>query len=128
VIYATSRRMTDGQSFRMHRFIYGITDPEIIIDHADGNGLNNRRSNLRIATHSQNQANKRKDTKNKRSSIYKGVHFNTFTECWESAIYKDNKRIYLGRFDNQHEAALAYNRAALTFFGEFSRLNSVAQL
>jgi len=64
--YVTSNR----RKFRLHRIIMGITDPKIMIDHKDRNGLNNTRENLRIATNSQNQMNKISTS----SSGYMGVH------------------------------------------------------
>jgi hypothetical protein len=91
------------------------------IDHIDGNGLNNQRSNLRFATHQQNQMNrgKLKGT----SSKYKGVSLDKRSNKWNSYIKKDQKVIYLGLYYDEVEAAKAYDQKAIELFGEFARLN-----
>src|SRR2546429_607790 len=93
-----------------------------VIDHSDGNPLNNLRSNLRIATTSQNNANIGKLGKGK-TSLYKGTHFNKATQLWRSSIVINNQWNHLGYFDIEIEAAIAYNHAAKKYFGEFAYLN-----
>lgn len=93
------------------------------VDHINGNGLDNRRSNLRICTRQQNLANSIKHKKI--SSIYKGVYWYKNYEKWHSSICFNYKRINLGYFNNEIEAAQAYNKAAQLYFGEFARLNDV---
>jgi hypothetical protein len=107
----------------MHRLILG-TPPGIRTDHADGNGLNNTRTNLRIATASQNVANKRKWLK-PTSSQFKGVGWNKGK--WRAYLQCDGRFIHLGLFDTEHDAALAYNSAALQLFGEFAKLNTFSK-
>jgi hypothetical protein len=112
------------KTIRIHRVILGVTDPKVIIDHINGNKLDNRVQNLRIATTSQNGMN-RKKTKLKTSSIYKGVSKCSDRNKWASMIKANGKRINLGRFNTESEAAEAYNKAALTYFGEFAKINEI---
>lgn len=90
-------------------------------DHKNRNILDNRRSNLRVASNMQNQANR---LKTKRStSGYKGVSWFKHLGKWRADIQKDGKLRYLGHFSDKVEAAKAYDRAALELFGEFALLN-----
>lgn len=105
----------------MHRFIiFGDSDSELEIDHRDGNRLNNCRSNLRIATRSQNGAN-RGITRNN-STGYKGVTYEKqrcLVKKWRAVI----KGITIGRFGTAEEAAHAYDSRANELFGEFAKTN-----
>lgn len=100
------------------------------VDHLDNNGLNNRRSNLRLATPSQNHANKPKQRGNY-SSKYKGVCFDKSRNKWHSSVNCRNKfpnepwrkKINLGRFATEIEAAQAYDKKAKEIWGEFAQLN-----
>ena len=92
-------------------------------DHIDGNGLNNTRENLRIVTSCQNNRNRKKIPG--RSSKYKGVSFEKDRNKWRSIIINNYQKIDLGRFDNEVDAAKAYNKAAIELFGEFARLNDL---
>ena len=103
----------------MHSLITGWP----LVDHRDHNGLNNRRSNLRPADASQNQANKR-GTLNS-SSIYKGVHWHSARRKWRAEICFRGVRRHLGSFEREDEAALAYNAAATETFGAYAYLNEV---
>lgn len=110
----------------MHRFILGLTDPKIIVDHINRNGIDNTRRNLRLATSSQNCMNKKCAYIKNRSSQYKGVtkrKNKTTSDSFESYIYKNNARIGLGSYKTEIEAASAYDQAALKYHGEFARLN-----
>jgi hypothetical protein len=89
------------------------------VDHINGNGLDNRDENLRLATNSQNQMNSRK--RSGTSSRYKGVSLQR--KRWRAQIKLDGKLIYLGMFDTEEQAAMAYDYAAIELFGEFSRIN-----
>ncbi len=105
----------------IHRLILGIDDKNQFIDHVDGNGLNNQRSNLRLASAHENNRNTRK-MKNC-SSKYKGVSWLPKFEKWKVDIYINGKNKGLGLFKNEEEAARAYDRMAKIHFGEFAWLN-----
>jgi hypothetical protein len=107
-----------GKRIRMHRLILGAQEG-VLVDHKDGDGLNNTRANLRLSTHVTNGQNRRPDKGKK----FKGAFYNR-TECkWESRIQVNKKRIRLGYFKSQEEALRAYDEAAKRFFGEFAWLN-----
>lgn len=105
---------------RMHNFITGAP----FVDHADGDSLNNTRKNLRPCTPAQNNWN-RSNNKKPNSSKYKGVSFDKKSKKFAASIHLNNKKIHLGFFKNEADAALAYNSEALKLFGKFSKLNEV---
>lgn len=96
------------------------------IDHNDKNPSNNRIENLRAATQSENQQNI--DLKSNNKSGYKGVYFHKATSKYASQLRKNGKCIHLGLFLCPKEAALAYNEAAVKYFGEFARLNKIDEM
>ena len=100
-----------------------IMEPKkgLVVDHKNGDKLDNRRDNLRIATHWQNSCNKPK--RQNTLSRFNGVTLDKRCGRWEGQIYCNGKRIRLGRFDSEIEAARAYDAAARTYHGEFARLN-----
>lgn len=109
----------------MHRLIVDAK-PNQIVDHIDGDGLNNRRSNLRIVSHAQNQQN-RKVFANRNG--FKGVHAATSTSTpWRATITHHGKTIALGHFAEKWQAALAYDIAALKINGEHAAPNFPAEL
>ncbi len=94
------------------------------IDHEDGNKSNNRWTNLREATQSQNSANARKITSvngKRTSSPFKGVYFDKLRRKWCAAIKVNYRKIHLGRHNTEDEARAAYWKAAQRIFGEFAR-------
>ena len=122
VLYAErSIRRPDGKYTRllMHRQL--IEPPAgYVIDHINGNGLDNRRANLRPATAAQNAWNAKK--RNPRSG-YKGVWLAGDKNLWRAAIVCDGQRRHLGYFKDKREAAKAYDEAAIIFHGDFAVLN-----
>lgn len=94
--------------------------PGFIVDHRDHEGLNNTRTNLRLATRSQNSCNNKKTRG--RSSKYKGVSRDK-RGYWRAKIHFKGKHIFLGYFDNEIDAARAYDKAAKELHGEFAVLN-----
>ena|ERR1044071_5880442 len=92
-------------------------------DHVDCDGLNNQRDNIRPCTVGQNMANSRKRLGC--SSRYKGVSWHQRQMKWSVCIGVNGKYRFLGRFDDEAEAALAYNVAAVETFGEFARVNVI---
>lgn len=93
--------------------------PKEVIDHADGDPLNNCWSNLRMASRSQNQANSRKPRSN--TSGYKGVSFCKRRSKWEASISLRNRSVFLGYYETAQDAHAAYWAAAQKHFGEFAR-------
>lgn len=113
-------RWNSCKKISMHRQI--MNPPEgLLVDHIDGNGLNNRKSNLRLCTRTQNARNRR--PKRNGSSKFKGVYWHIVYRKWAALIRCNGKQTYLGRFDNEIEAALVYDRKAEELFGEFAYLN-----
>lgn len=109
---------------RMHCQILGVKG----IDHANGDGLDNRRSNLRPATQGQNTANARKRSHHgglPTSSRFKGVSWHRPTQKWSASICRDGRSRHLGLYRTEVEAARAYNDAARELFGAFARLNEI---
>jgi hypothetical protein len=93
----------------------------LLVDHRNGDGLDNHRDNLRIATRSQNACN-RHNTKSKASCRFSGLFFDKRRGKWMSRIVVNGK-IFLGYFDSEIDAARAYDAAAKKYHGEFARLN-----
>jgi len=105
----------------LHRVIMNAPKG-LLVDHRNNNGLDNRRENLRLATHSQNMINRPK-TKSKTTSRFVGVYFQKNRGKWAARINYQKNQIWLGRFDNEIDAAKAYDAAAKKYHGEFARLN-----
>ena len=108
----------------MHRFIlehHGYNLNGFVTDHINRNKLDNRKINLRVATYSQNHANI--DKYGNKSSKYKGVCWDKSRNKWIVHIQINQKQAYIGRFDNEEDAAKAYNKRALELFGEYARIN-----
>jgi len=90
-----------------------------VMDHINGNRLDNRIENLRIATRSQNGANRKYQTNN--TSGYRGVHWVKADKIWRASIKVNNKVKQLGRYKTAEEASEVYELAADLLFGEFKR-------
>jgi len=118
--YANTNVRVEGKrrSLQMQALILGTKGG----DHIDGDGLNNRRSNLRVATPLQNARNKSKK-KSPSSCPHKGVTWNKRAGRWKAVICANYKEIHLGYFTDSVEAARAYDTAALKLHGEFAKVN-----
>jgi hypothetical protein len=113
------------RSVFMHKEIlnyYNLLLPNQIGDHINGDKLDNRKKNLRSVTYRQNTQNSKKQLQQGCHSEYKGVILEN-KDKWRSCIFNNGKKLTLGFFKNEIDAALAYDVAALYFYGEFARLN-----
>lgn len=116
-VYAV--RSISGESIiRMHRWLMK-TPTGLVTDHINGDGLNNRRANLRVATHSQNLHNQRTNSHNARG--LKGAFYRPREKRWQSHIRVAGKTHYLGFFKTPEAAHQAYCEASALFHGAFSR-------
>jgi hypothetical protein len=121
--YASFNRNWQGQrckTFWLHRVITEAPD-ELEVDHQNLDRLDNRRSNLRKCTHSQNNTNKKRQSNN--SSGFKGVSWHNQDELWRARINVNGKAVLLGLFSNLEDAARAYAEAALRLHGEYARVS-----
>lgn len=111
-------------TFTLARFILNSPKGKNI-DHIDCDPLNNKRNNLRLASHTQNCQNAPKH-KNATTSKFKGVCFHREKNLWFAYINADKKRYNLGYFRNEIDAAIAYNNKAKELFSDFAYLNKVS--
>lgn len=105
----------------MHRFIIGAR-PKEIVDHKNGNGLDNRKSNLRICTHAQNIQNQKLHANN--TSGAKGVDWLPKKKRWRSRIQANKRGYVIGTYRTLDEAVAAYDAASRAIHGVFGRQNS----
>lgn len=110
-----------GESVKMHREIIKAAS-NMHVDHINRNGLDNRKANLRVVTPLENGWNKAKQ-RGKHSSKYKGVNWVRRDKKWQAKIQANGSPISLGAFDDEIDAAKAYDEAAKKFHGEFAVLN-----
>ena len=119
---STFGKFPNRKKLKMHRI---ITDApaHLQVDHINGNKLDNRRSNLRLCTNSENQRNTKKKITN--TSGYKGVTWKKGNNKFAAQIQVDYKNRHIGYFTDPKDAARAYNQKALEYFGEFAVLNAI---
>jgi hypothetical protein len=117
--YSGGGRGSRNQTY-MHRVIM-LPDPEQVVDHVNGDPLDNRRANLRLCTYSINNANVGLPVSN--TSGFRGVSWYMRTGRWRAMISRENYQVGLGYYDNPLDAARAYDAAARELYGEFARLN-----
>jgi hypothetical protein len=123
--HGTSDKNDKKITLLMHRVISNAPRG-VPVDHADGNSLDNRRSNIRLCNFQQNSSNARTSKKN--TSGYKGVSFQGGTfraKPWRVQIQYKKRKIYLGNFLTKQEAARTYNQKAVELFGEFAWINPI---
>jgi hypothetical protein len=121
--YAAKHEMVDGKStmIYMHRLVIGAKKGEVV-DHVNGDKLDNRRNNLRIVTQHQNCYNSKPKGS---TSKYKGVYFCNKRKRYYARIKKHGKQRSLGGYSNEIDAAKAYNTAAVDVFGDYANLNEI---
>lgn len=125
IVYASRNyKVASGKRglIRMHRFLTNAS-PNDLVDHRDGNGLNNQRFNLRLCNKTQNQGNRRKTYVKNCSSKFKGVFWDKSRNKWLAIIGIGGKQKNLGRYFCEEDAARAYDSAAKDYFKEFALLN-----
>jgi len=118
------RRENDGSKFfYMHR---QILSPEngVVVDHINGDATDNRRPNLRLCTQGQNTKNRRSPKKGMKTSEFKGVWTEPNRKGWCASLRVNYKTIHLGTFENEADAARAYDDAAVKHFGEYALTNA----
>lgn len=108
---------------KMHRAVMNVSEPRLVVDHKNHDTLDNRKQNLRICTVKENTLNRVASKSS--TSKFLGVSLNTKARKWVAQIQKKGKNTYLGCFDTQEEAALAYNKAAEVIHGEYANLNVI---
>jgi hypothetical protein len=121
----TSLRREENKSRKsllMHRLILDAL-PGVEVDHRNGGGLDNRRSNIRLCTRSENQCNR--GAVRGSFSKFKGVHFKKREKRWYAIIRIKGKQCFIGTFKEEEEAAKAYNKRAFKEHGEFANLNII---
>lgn len=129
VLYVKARNVDTDRPrkyYSMHRFVLGIDDPKVFVDHIDGNGLNNQKSNLRPCTHRQNKMNMGMQKNN--STGFKGVYKLKDGRYKTSITRREcGKRIHLASFESRSliECARKYNELARQYHGEFAYQNPV---
>ena len=110
---------SEGQCVKLHRLLLG--NPDMVVDHINGNPSDCRRINLRVATQHQNTYNS--SISKSSSTGYKGVCFDKHRRKYIAHIHPNGKMVFLGYYGSPYEAALAYDKAASIYFGEYAKLN-----
>lgn len=126
-VWYAARNVKTSKGFtiiKMHRVIMNAP-AGFDVDHIDSNGLNNTRKNLRVCTKSQNAQNSRK--RKGTSSRFVGVDYRRDIEKWQARVKSNNVRVHLGCFENEIQAASAYNAKAKELFGQYARLNVIPE-
>lgn len=124
---ATTLKFLAAHHRRMHAYVLRV-QPGERIDHINGDTLDNRKQNLRLATAAQNSRNSRRPNIVGKTSRFKGVCWTVDGDCWLANITADGQQHRLGRFSSEEDAARAYDEAALRLFGEFARTNEMMKL
>ena len=121
-VRSSLERSDKRQNIKMHRLIMNCPKG-MVVDHINHDGLDNRKKNLRICSHSENNRYCRKSYV---GNLYKGVSL--LRGRWQVNIRANNRSIYLGIYDSQEDAARVYDEAALKYHGEFAMTNKMLGL
>jgi hypothetical protein len=124
---ATSLKYLPRHHARLHAFVLKV-EPGQIVDHISGDTLDNRKQNLRIVTAAENARNARRQTFPGKLSRFKGVTWSHHLGRWVASITFEGRTQYLGVFNDEADAARAYDVAALENFGEHARTNEMMRL
>ena len=118
-----SKKQQNGKfrNFNMSREVMMNVPKGMVVDHIDGNGLNNQKKNLRIATTSQNGMNRKDNCNN--TSGHRGVCYNKKNKKWQAQTMSMGKPVYLGMYDDILEAAKAYKEYAKKNYKQYRRIN-----
>jgi len=116
-------RIKTNTGVYLHHIIMGKPDKGLVTDHINRYTLDNRKCNLRFVNASNNGMNKGKAPD--KTSRYKGVHWDNYRNRWKAEIKLNGKCKYIGRFFDENEAGLAYNKKAKELFGEYAHLNTI---
>jgi hypothetical protein len=116
-IYINNKKTT----IRLHRFIFNLNKNIKCIDHINHNGLDCRKINLRVCSYSQNQGNRMPTIGC--TSKFKGVYWDKSRNKWLCEITPNKKKKHIGRFENEIDAAKAYDEKAREVYGEFAYTN-----
>jgi len=127
----TNIKTNEGRKLlRMHRLLLNPPAGQLV-DHIDGDSLNNTRANLRLCTQKENLRNRGKDKVKNPTSKYKGVSLNRRSvnmgqaSIWRATLNVDGKQIHIGSYPTEVDAAVAYNTFAIKHYGEFAYINSI---
>jgi hypothetical protein len=113
--------ITEKKMLHMHQMILEVPKG-MVVDHINNDTMDNRNANLRAATRAQNSRNRKKISR-QCSSKYKGVWWHKSSLKWGATVVFEKKKIHLGTFKNEIDAAKAYDEAAKKYHGEFACLN-----
>jgi hypothetical protein len=116
-----AHKKSNSKTVLMHRLILNINDKNVEVDHINHNTLDNRRCNLRVCSRAQN--NRNKSSHKNSTSKYLGVSLDKARNKWRANIYINKKCVFLGRFEQEKDAALAYDNIAKIEFKEYANLN-----
>lgn len=131
-LYAARMSPNHGKTILIHRVILErmlgrpLSKGEQV-DHINHDGLDNRRENLRLTTIQENNHNQQIHKNFNKTSIYKGVSWHKKNKIWVCYIRFQGKRIHIGCFKDELQAAVSYNKNAVKYFGEYACLNIIEE-